>query len=217
MSSKLRRNGLKKASVSRSFRLDGDLLEMLEVEADKKSLTLNALVSRLLRKYADFGRFAERYGFVSLPGAAMTKIFAAFNEDQVAGLAAGAALDRPREFLAQRGLEANSEGVLGYLCKHLLEDCGYGTWESHLRDDTWSVTLSSPYGIGFTRWAKYYIPAVINEILGVKTKLVSTESTIRFSFPNINSSRKIPGSVRLKREDEHRGQIVRLPAEPLSN
>ena len=190
---------------------------MLDVEAHKQSLTLNALVSRLLRKYADFGRFAERYGFISVPGSQMTKIFAAFNEDQVAALAARAAQDRPREFLAQRGLEANSEGVLGYLCKHLLEDCGYGTWESRLRDDTWSVTLSSPYGIGFTRWAKYYIPAVIKKVLGVKTKLVSTESTIRFSFPDIKSSRKTHGSVRLKRENEHQGQTVRLPAEPLAN
>jgi hypothetical protein len=190
---------------------------MLEVEADRKSLTLNALVSRLLRKYADFGRFAERYGFISVPGSAMTKIVAAFNEDQVAALAARAAQDRPREFLAQRGLEANSEGVLAYLCKHLLEDCGYGTWESNLKDDTWSVTLSSPYGIGFTRWAKYYIPAVIKKVVGVKTKLVSTESTIRFSLPNINSSRKIQGSGRLKRENEHQGQILRLPAEPISS
>src|SRR3989442_11414599 len=96
--------GLKKGSLSRSFRLDGDLLEMLEVEADKKSLTLNALVSRLLRKYADFGRFAERYGFISVPGSQMTKIFAAFNEDQVAALAARAAQDRPKEILSQRGL-----------------------------------------------------------------------------------------------------------------
>ena len=209
--------GLKKGSLSRSFRLDGDLLEMLEVEADKKSLTLNALVSRLLRKYADFGRFAERYGFISVPGSAMTKIFAAFNEDQVAGLAADAAHDRPREFLAQRGLEANSEGVLAYLCKHLLEDCGYGTCECHLREDIWSVTLSSPYGIGFTKWAKYYIPAVIKEVLGVKTKLVSTESTVRFSFPNIMSSCKIQASARLRRENEHQGQIAMLPSEPLSN
>jgi len=51
----------KKRLATRTFRLDEGIDRVLEAEANRQYLSVNALVNKVLIRYKDFGRFAERH------------------------------------------------------------------------------------------------------------------------------------------------------------
>lgn len=57
---------VRKKTVLRTIRLLEPLDEIVQMEAKEKGLSPNALLSSVITKYAEWDRFAERYGFVSL-------------------------------------------------------------------------------------------------------------------------------------------------------
>ena len=209
---------MKKTSVSRSFRLEGKVLGTLEEEAARQEVTISALVSRVLRKYVEFGRYAEKYGYLHIPGYIVTKIAASLTKEQLESLSRDMATVRPFEFLHQRNKPITVGNLIEYLANHMTRDCGYGTAEVQLEGGVWNVTLSSPWGIGFTSWARYYIPAVLKNVLGIETKVLITETTVHFSVPDTDTSQKAPGTRRRDatlntgRKTEEKSVIVTEPS-----
>ena len=187
---------MKKASVSRSFRLDSKTLTLLDEEAGRQQLTVSALVSRVLGKYVEFGRYAERYGYVHIPGFIFTRIVASLTQEQLKNLSEEMGAFRPVEFLSRRNKPVTVRNVIEYLANHITRDCGFGTAEVQLEAGVWNVTLSSPWGIGFTSWARHYVPAVLKTILGLETKIVVTETTVHFSVPDIDAYKVAPPTKR---------------------
>ena len=53
-------------TVLRSIRLSAEQDKLLEEEAKKKNLSVNSLLTKLIAKYAEWDRLAERFGFVSV-------------------------------------------------------------------------------------------------------------------------------------------------------
>ncbi|MFQ5920211.1 MAG: hypothetical protein ACE5I4_09260, partial [Thermoplasmata archaeon] len=53
-------------SVVRSIRITKELDDLIRADAEDKGLTVNALVSSILTKYAEWDRYADRFGFVTI-------------------------------------------------------------------------------------------------------------------------------------------------------
>ena len=55
-----------KKSILRTYRMTKDLDEILQKDAKFKKITPNALVAAIFTKYAEWDRFVEKFGFVSI-------------------------------------------------------------------------------------------------------------------------------------------------------
>jgi hypothetical protein len=55
-----------KKTVLRSIRLSVEHDKLLEEDAKKKGLSVNSLLTSLITKYAEWDRYAERFGYVSV-------------------------------------------------------------------------------------------------------------------------------------------------------
>ena len=65
---------LSKRSRSITFRLDAEIIEELQREADLKEVSLNVLVNQILRRYAKWDRFENSLGMMPVPKIILTKL-----------------------------------------------------------------------------------------------------------------------------------------------
>ena len=63
-----------KRSRSITFRLDAEVIEELQREADLKEVSLNVLVNQILRRYAKWDRFENSLGMMPVPKIILTKL-----------------------------------------------------------------------------------------------------------------------------------------------
>ena len=63
-----------KRSRSITFRLDAEIIEELQREADLKEVSLNVLVNQILRRYAKWDRFENSLGMMPVPKIILTKL-----------------------------------------------------------------------------------------------------------------------------------------------
>lgn len=65
---------LPKRSRSITFRLDAEIIEELQREADLKELSLNVLVNQILRRYVKWDKFENMLGMMPVPKIMLTKL-----------------------------------------------------------------------------------------------------------------------------------------------
>lgn len=144
---------------------------------------MNAMVLTLMRRYLDFDVFAEKYNLVNVPESVLNGITELLDEKQLALLTSQVARSRPLEYLDWKGKETTTENLVDYVCNHLLRNCRFGIGEADLRDGIWNVTLKGR-SEGFTRWAKFYVPALFKEHVGLQPQMSILDNMIRFTIPD---------------------------------
>lgn len=54
-------------TVTRTIRIPAHLDDILQKDSKEKRSTTNALISSILTKYAEWDRYVESFGFISMP------------------------------------------------------------------------------------------------------------------------------------------------------
>jgi hypothetical protein len=105
---------------------------ILENDAKSKKISVGTLLSSLLTKYAEWDRFTEKYGFVSMPREFLKLMLETVDIDKLKDAVAtyyGTA--GPSEFLTFRSKRADKETVLEHIsaaCKYAASaECDLGT------------------------------------------------------------------------------------------
>ena len=73
----------KKKTVLKTIRMDKDLDDALDKDAEEHGVSENALISSILAKYIEWDRYAEKFGRVSLPSEALKAIIEATEQDKL--------------------------------------------------------------------------------------------------------------------------------------
>lgn len=78
---------MKTKSVTKSFRLDEDIVEKIEQQAENNNTSLNAEVNNVLRKYVEWGMTANKVGMIPIVRPIVSEIFQMMTKEQVIALA----------------------------------------------------------------------------------------------------------------------------------
>ncbi|MGI0084921.1 MAG: hypothetical protein ACREBQ_07555, partial [Nitrososphaerales archaeon] len=68
-------------TVLRSIRLSMEHDKVLEEDAKKKGISVNSLLTNLITKYAEWDRYAERFGFVTLGRQGFRSVFELMSDE----------------------------------------------------------------------------------------------------------------------------------------
>jgi hypothetical protein len=77
-------HGKRVKTVLRTIRIPSDMDVLLQSDANAKNLSVNALISSILRKYAEWDRLAEDFGFIGIHHETLTRILLAIEDDEIA-------------------------------------------------------------------------------------------------------------------------------------
>ena len=89
----------KKKTVLKTIRIDRDLDEALDKDAEEHNVSENALISSILAKYIEWDRYAEKFGRVSLPNEALKAIIEATEPDKLGTAAEEFAASVPKDYI----------------------------------------------------------------------------------------------------------------------
>jgi putative component of toxin-antitoxin plasmid stabilization module len=147
--------GQKRRTISRSFRLDEQALNILEEEAEKQKTTPNALLNHILSDYCLFYRYLKHIPTITMTQELFAKIIRDCPEENVREYAKQSGSAMAKDIFGVIGLDFNRENLAFYLeeiqdryanaftYNHHINDCGKDVF--HLRHnlgEKWSIFLS---------------------------------------------------------------------------
>ena len=112
----------RKKNVIHSIRMDQELEEKVNREAEARHLTFNNLVNSILRRYSEFDTYAERFGFVTITRNTYQALVSAIDDDGIEAIARDVSSLALKEFTY---FKYNEPSVRSFIDFTALQ-CNYG-------------------------------------------------------------------------------------------
>jgi hypothetical protein len=161
----------KRKTVGRSFRIAEEWLEVLNEEAEKQGISVNALLNRLLQQYA-YIRFMLRYGAITISRKGFVALLECCPEDKVRENGKNAGSTITRDMLLTMGAAPDYSFVILLIKKILSEFAGWFECDHHVKRDTEILHFRHDLGI---MWSIYLEAAASEMFQSVLDKKVTTQ------------------------------------------
>ena len=173
----------KTQTVLRGVRIPKELNDILEHDAKAENRTVSALVVSILTKYAEWDRFTQKFGFVSIPRANYKNIIDAMDEHAYMA----ATEDAPSTFLEMVRFwhkRVDTETVCAF-CETLSKYVGTTQCEIEQSGDKYAITLQHDFGPKYSQHLKRDYEMGIRQALRIEPKIETTNHSvfIRFAKP----------------------------------
>src|SRR5215472_5103078 len=155
-----------KKTVLKTMRIPASINSLLEKDADSKGVSVNALLSMIMTKYAEWDRYIERFGGITIKPQALKEILEAVDEDKLVEIAKRSGSRFPREFVLFWFKRANLDNYLESL-KLAFKYKGYARYEL---EEKWSNFL------------RYVVEAGMKSITGIVPKFEVNQDSLIVRF-----------------------------------
>ena len=108
-------NNLKHKSESITFRLLNIILNKLRQEAQQKEISINTLVSQIIKEHTDWHSYAAKAGFIYIRKELLTNLLDKLPEQEIASLAEYLAKTSSRDLILLLKGKYNIESALEYI------------------------------------------------------------------------------------------------------
>jgi hypothetical protein len=172
----------RKSATLRTIRLTRDLDNLLQKDAKSKRISINSLLTSIIVKYAEWDRYAEKFGLVSLSRADSKLILEAIEDNKVSQIGNDLGKRAFKEFLMLWFKKTDVEKVLEGIslwCKY----AGIAEYDFETDGRNYTITLHHDIGEKWSNLIGHLISQGIKTELGLpNTKLDFTDSLIIIKF-----------------------------------
>ncbi len=156
-----------KKTLLRTIRITHELEDILQRDAKFKRISVNALISSIMTKYAEWDRYRERFDAIVLNPRGLSAILESISDEKIEAIARELGSALSREFMLLLYKKIDLESYVEYLS--LL--CRYGGFahfevEKEVRDYT--ITLLHTYG---QKWSTYLM-SFVDEVMKTELSIV---------------------------------------------
>ena len=177
----------RKESVIRTIRITKELDELLQKDAKDKRLSVNALISMIMTRYAEWDRFNERFSIISLKREAFASDLETTEERLLIEVAKNVGQQVPKQFMLFWFKKLNLETYLLYLSLV----CTYARFaEYELERDQSRITITLIHELGekWSMFLKYWIQEGMKATIGITPAVGIMTNSVMVSFES-NSGR----------------------------
>jgi predicted DNA-binding ribbon-helix-helix protein len=164
--------------VTRTIRLEDDLDEVLQKIAKDEKVTVNSIVNRSVRRYADWDRHAERFGMMAVRPVMLVGLMERQSLDEARELGKLAAKESLRPAVEYIFVEFSLVNVLEFLRRFATYGGRYD-FEDSVEGRKHVILMRHSLG---PRWSAYYegmLKEIFDAELGIKIRVsVSPEVVI---------------------------------------
>ena len=168
-------------TVLRSIRLTVEQDKLLEEEAKKKNISVNSLLSKLIKKYAEWDRYAEKFGFVSIGRQGFRQLMDSLSEEALVahGRNVGKMMapDITRFWFGKLDLES----FLSFI-ESQSKYSGIYQFEAASQGRTHTITFHHELGSNYNIVLSNYFDEAIRNIVGVAPKIEMGNNSFVISF-----------------------------------
>jgi hypothetical protein len=170
----------RKKTIVRATRMTDDVDRILERDAAEKGIPVGTLLSTILRKYVDWDRLTEKYGFISVPNVVFKSLLEEVDADKIARIGKESGKDF-KERLLFWFKEANVESLIA-LILITYRYSGLARCEYQKFGDEYVITLKHDLGRKWSIYTRELLRAAVNEILAKTSETEITEYSVMIRF-----------------------------------
>jgi len=177
----------KRKTVGRSFRIDEEWLKVLNEEAEKQGISVNALLNRLLQQYA-YLRYMLRYGAITLTRKGFSAILESCPEDKVRENGRNAGSTLTRDLLLTMGVTPDYNFVVLLVKKILSDFAGWFECDHHIKRDQEILHLRHDLGINWSIYLSGVASGTFDSILNKEVAIEFSDSSVTITIPKQNKN-----------------------------
>ena len=167
---------------TRSFRVEQDVSNILDEEAERMGISVNALVNIILKHYSDFSRFLSKIDLVILNREILTKFLEIMEDQEIfkIGLELGETI--PKDTILFWKKELAQQNVFEYLEKIICRYGHLGTYDEILQSRGRTIVIRHRLGRKGSIFFQAFFFSAIKTMLNVDAKFEITESSLKFDI-----------------------------------
>ncbi|MDQ3909340.1 MAG: hypothetical protein M3232_02915 [Thermoproteota archaeon] len=174
------------SSITRSFRFESDVLTVLDEDAERMGISVNALVGIILRRYAEFTRYLPKIDMVVVNRELLTSLIDRLSEEQVYKMGARLGQTMLADTIMFWKKETTEKAVMEYIEKMVCRYGRLGTYdERRLPGGQMAIVLRHRLGKNGSRFLEGYLHEGLKHTLGVDAVFEITESSVKCEIPAI--------------------------------
>ena len=175
----------KKKTVGRSFRIDEEWINVLNEEAEREGVSVNALLNRLLQQYA-YLRYMLRYGAITLTRKGFSALLECCPEDKVRENGRNAGSIITKDLLLTMGVTPSYGFVVLLVKKLLSEFAGWFECDHHVKRDKEILHLRHDLGLHWSIYLSAVTSETFNSILDTEVTIEVSDSSVTVTIPKQN-------------------------------
>jgi hypothetical protein len=168
-------------TVLRTVRISEELDAMLEKDAKIHRTTVNALISSIMARYAEWDRFTERFAHISIPTTLFRALLGLTDENALATLAEEVSVELTHEIVSFWFKKVNLETLLRFI-SNVSEYGRAGEIEIENEGRDYTISIYHEFGKKWSIWLQHYLDKVIRAYVKAIPQFETAEKTVTVTF-----------------------------------
>lgn len=176
--------GTQSSSITRSFRFEADVLRVLDEEANRMGISVNALVGIILRRYVEFTRFLSKIDMVVINREVLTTLLEHLEEEELYRLGIKLGETVLADTILFWKKETTEKAVLEYIEKMMCTYGQLGTYDERIMPGgEMAIVVRHRLGKKGSRFLEGYLNGGLKFKLNVNATFEVTDSSVKCQIP----------------------------------
>ena len=165
-------------TVSKTTRLDEELLDLLEKKAEKEYLSSSAMIDNVLTKYVNYYMYLESYPSITLSQSEFQSIIIEVDDEKIEAIGKRLGYTNPRNYFLMRGINPDISSVMSIIETHYGVGNKWFEVYNHHKDDEYLLHCTHRFGLKWSLFLDDYFRSMFQELLGSGVDISYTDSYI---------------------------------------
>ncbi|MGI0092400.1 MAG: hypothetical protein ACREBS_11900 [Nitrososphaerales archaeon] len=192
----------KTPTQTKSFRLDADILDALDIESARRGTSVNNLTNQILRKWVNFDRYLQDFGYLMLSVHDFLRALNAFDEDTIRNLWAETGKRFPKDLILFTGQKTDLKTCIRFVETIICDYMRWATYHNSSTDADYVITLRHNYGNKWSIALEYALMTMFETNLGIKPRFTVTDSTVLMTVGKLEESVSAKAITGVERPNE---------------
>jgi hypothetical protein len=172
------------SSITRSFRFESDVLNVLDEEAMRTGISVNALVGIILRRYAEFTRYLAKIDMVVINREVLTSLLDQLEEEELYKMGVKLGQTVLADTIMFWKKETTEKAVMEYIEKMVCRYSDLGTYdERRMPGGEMAIVIRHRLGKKGSRFLEGYLQGGLKHTLGIEAIFETTDSSVKCEIP----------------------------------
>jgi len=171
----------KRRTVLRTIRISSELDGIIQKDAKERRLSVNGLISMIMTRYAEWDRYNERFGIISLKREAFRQIINKLKDEEIINLAKDIGEEVPKQFLLFWFKRTTLETYLAYIslvCRYAY----FAEYELEVNGTDYKISLIHDLGMKWSQFLGNWMEAGMKTTIGVVPRYDVTKGSVAIRF-----------------------------------
>ena len=167
------------SSTVRSFRIDKSLSEILNSEAERMGISVNAMINSVLKQYTEFTRFQSKLDMLVVNREVFKSLLCRLKDDDVYTFGLEMGKDIPNDTILFWKKDITFDGVLEYIEKIVCTYGYIGTYDELNTSEYKVIVIRHRLEGKGSKFLSGFFKSLLNQTLGIDAEIDITEYSVK--------------------------------------